>query len=199
MVKAIMDDSEQQFLEANIQAALAQKEITLADAIDVRKLAENNVDYASYMLSSRIDKRTRAAAQQAAQNSQDNTQAAIQAAQAKSQGDIQLEQVKAQLKSVEMTQQQEYLRELEILKSVNIIKSEIAKSMMAQPGATWQQLPPTILDGMGIVDQSEKQLMVHAIHEEQDLIAQQQQGEQAMAQQQQGQPEQAQQPQEQAA
>jgi F0F1-type ATP synthase epsilon subunit len=69
------------------------------------------------------------------------------------------------------------------LKGINIIKAEIAKSMMAQPGASWQQLPPVILDGMGIVDQSEKQVMIHAIHTQQDDDVQQTQAEQQQAQQ----------------
>jgi len=183
-IKTIIDDQAQQFLEANIGQALGQKEITLADAIDVRKLATIDVDYASYMLASRIAKRQREAQQMAAQNSQDNTQAAIAAAKAKSQGDIDLENLKANNKLKEIELQSEKDKEKEILKSVNLIKAEIAKSMLAQPGASWQQLPAPILDGMGIVDQSEKQIMVNSIHQKQEEMAAQQQAEQIAQQQQ---------------
>lgn len=182
-ITAIVDDQAQLFLEQNLQAAIAQKEITVADAMEVRKRAEIDVDYASYMLGARINRRAREARKEALENSQANTQQQVAAAQAKSQGDAQLEQLKHQNKMDELTATQKANMEMEILKSVGIIKAEIAKSLMAQPGATWKDLPPIIMDGMGIVDQSEKQLIIHAIHEEQDSEAAEAQA-QAQAQQQ---------------
>jgi hypothetical protein len=196
---AIVDDQAQMFLEQNLATALSQKEITVADAMEVRKRAEIDVDYASYMLGARINRRKREAAETAKQNSLDNTQAAEAAAQAKGLQDRQTIQFKHDLLMQEEDKKAEIQKELEILKSVGIIKAEIAKSLMAQPGATWKDLPPIIMDGMGIVDQSEKQLMVHAIHVEQeqdaaDAQAQAQQAQQQQMQQQQqqgqGQPQQ---------
>jgi len=184
-IKTIIDDQEQMFLEQNIAAALSQKEITLADAIDVRKLALIDADYASYMLAARIERRKQEQQKIAAQNSQDNTQAAIAAAQTKSQGEIQLETVRAQLKSAELDKQFEQAKELEILKSVNNIKQEIAKGVLAEPGKSIKDLPKEILDGIGIVDQSENMIMVNAIHQQQDAMMAQQQAAQAQAQQQQ--------------
>lgn len=198
---AIVDDQAQMFLEQNLATALSQKEITVADAMEVRKRAEIDVDYASYMLGARINKRAREARQEAKQNSIDNTQAANAAAQAKGEQDRQTIQFKAQIEIDVEAKKAENARELEVLKGINIIKAEIAKSLMAQPGATWKDLPPAIMDGMGIVDQTEKQLMVHAIHQQQEDDAQdaqqaQQQAQQqqsAMQQQAQGQPPQSQQ------
>lgn len=188
---AIVDDSAQLFLEQNLTDALKKKEITVADAMEVRKRASIDVDYASYMLGARINRRIREAAETAKQNSEDNTKAAEAAAQAKGDQDRQTMQFKHDLLMEEEKAKQENSKELEILKSVGIIKAEIAKSLMAQPGATWKDLPPIIMDGMGIVDQSEKQLIVHAIHTQQDEDAQQQQAQT----QQQAPPDQQQQPQ----
>lgn len=187
---AIVDDSAQMFLEQNIATALTQKEITVADAMEVRKRAAIDVDYATYMLGARINRRLREAKEQAKQNSIDNTQAANAAAQAKGEQDRATLQFKGNVEIDVEKQKGEIQKELEILKGINIVKAEIAKSLMAQPGATWKDLPPIIMDGMGIVDQSEKQLMVGAIHQQQEDDAQQDQSEQQQAQQQQqqGQP-----------
>jgi hypothetical protein len=196
----IVDDQAQMFLEQNLAAALTQKEITVADAMEVRKRAAIDVDYASYMLGARINRRQRELREEAKQNSDDNTKAAEAAAQAKGDQDRQTMQFKADLELRNEKEKADIQKEVEILKGINIIKAEIAKSMMAQPGATWKDLPPVILDGMGIVDQSEKQLMVHAIHSQQEDDAQQAQAEQQQQmqeaqqaqQQQQGQPDQSQ-------
>jgi ABC-type lipopolysaccharide export system ATPase subunit len=160
--------------------------------MEVRKRAEIDVDYASYMLGARINRRAREARAQALENSKANTEQQVAAANAKTDGDVKLEQLKHQNKMEELHTTQKNQQELEILKGINIIKAEIAKSLMAQPTATWKDLPPIIMDGMGIVDQSEKQTMIHAIHAQEDQDAlQQQQMEQAQQQQQmppQGQP-----------
>lgn len=183
-IKTILDDAAQQFLEANIQASLAQKEITLADAIDVRKLAEIDVDYASYMLSARIQRRQLEAAKQAAQNSKDNTDAAIAAAQAKSQGEMQLEGMKAEIKSAELDKTFEHQKELEILKSVNTIKQTVAQGILAEADKSFNDIPVWVFDGIGIVDQSSKQLMVSAVQQQEEAeIAQQQLEEQAILEQ----------------
>ena len=201
---AIVDDADQMFLESNLEAAIKKNQITVADAMEVRNRAKIDVKYASYFLGARINKREREAREEKQQDQKANTQAATEAAQAKGDQDRQTLQFKAQLEDSIEDKKAEHARELEVLKGINIIKAEIAKSLMAQPGAKWQDLPPAIMDGMGIVDQTEKQLMVHAIHDEQDAQqAQQQQMEQQQAQQaqqqQQGAPQQQNQPQEQQA
>lgn len=180
---AIVDDQANMFLEQNLATALSQKEITVADAMEVRKRAEIDVDYASYMLGARINRRAREAREQAKQNSDDNTKAAEAAAQAKGEQDRNTIQFKAQIEIEVDAKKAENARELEVLKGINIIKAEIAKSMMAQPGAKWQDLPPAIMDGMGIVDQTEKQLMVQAIHDQQEQAAQEAQQQQVPQQQ----------------
>lgn len=185
-IKAIIDDQAQQFLEGNIAAALTQKEITLADAIDVRKLAEIDVDYASYMLSARINRRTKEAAEQAKTNNEQNTQAAEAAAQAKGNQDRATEQFKHDLAMQRLKAEQDGTKEIEILKSVNEIKKTVAAGVIAEPDKSWKDVPQFVYDGIGIVDQTSNQIMVSAIQEQQDAqLAQQQQVEQAQMQQQQ--------------
>lgn len=182
-LEVILDDADQLFLEQNLQQAIAQKQITVADAMEVRDRAKVDVRYASYFLGARINRREREAQQRAIENTQANTQQAVAAAQAKGAEDKDLEVTKAQLKAAQSERDFQNQKELEILKSVNIIKGEIAKGLMSQPGAKYTDLPPIILDGVGIVDQSEKQLMVHAIHEEQDREMAEAQAQQMAAQQ----------------
>lgn len=184
-IKAIIDDSEQAFLEQNIAACLTQKEITLSDAIDVRKLAIIDVDYASYMLSARIKRRQKEAAAQALANSKQNTEQQVEAAKAKSDGLMELEQLKHSNKMAEMAQEQNNSKETEILKSVGILKAEVAKGVLAEPGKSWTDIPKFVFEGIGIVDHTEDMLMVGAIHDQQDNLQAQQQ--QDAAQQQQGQ------------
>lgn len=184
---AIVDDADQMFLESNLEAAIKKNQITVADAMEVRNRAKIDVKYASYFLGARINKREREAREEKAQDQQANTQAAAQAAQTKGEQDRETMQFKSDLELRNEREKANIQKEVEILKGINIIKAEIAKSMMAQPGANWKDLPPVILDGMGIVDQSEKQLMVHAIHtqQEQDEAAQQQEIQQTQQAQQQ--------------
>ncbi len=192
-IKAVLDDSGQQFLEANIASALTQKEITLADAIDVRKLSEIDVDYASYMLAARINRRKKEAIQQATLNNQENTQAAEAAAQSKGQQDRETEAFKSQLKMNELAATHENEKELAVLKSVNAIKEAVASGVIAEEGKSWQDVPTFVYDGMGVVDQTQKQIMVNAAHQQQEeAMAQQQQAmqqEQATQQQQMAPPE----------
>jgi hypothetical protein len=191
LIKVVNDDSEQQFLEQNIAQALSQNEIQLNDAIDVRRLAEIDVVYASYMLAARINRRKKELEQQARQNSIDNTQSAIAAAKAKSDGEMQLEQLKADNKAKEMAAQLENSKEIEILKFVGIAKAKIIEGILNDPTKTWKDIPQFVWDGLGIVDQTQKQIMVNAIHEMQDqeaAEAQAQQQAQLQAEQQQQQP-----------
>lgn len=198
-IKAIIDDNAQIRLQQQIDRAQDNQQIEPNDAIDVEEAAQSDIKYASYILAARINRRKKEAIQQATLNNQQNTEAATAAAQAKGEQERKTLQFKAQVEIDAEKQKGEIQKELEILKGINIVKAEIAKSLMAQPGATWKDLPPIIMDGMGLVDQSEKQIIAHSIHQEQDEAMQQQQAEQQQAQQEQIQPQQQAQPQEQQA
>ena len=90
-----MSDEDRVFLEQNIQASLAQKEIDLEDALAVRDLTD--IDQAQRLLVIRRKRRMAMMQQQAMQNMQAQSQANAQAAQATSQSRMQEMQMEAQI------------------------------------------------------------------------------------------------------
>ncbi len=177
-IKTVIGDADQNFLETNIQQALGQKEITLADAIDVREIAVTNAKYASYVLSQRIDKRAKQVQENAMQLAQQNTQAATAGAQAKTDGEMQLEQLKAEnlakQKAIELNSQ----LTLEQEKYAGILKSEIARAILSQPGATISQLPSFVFEGLPLqkmVDHANNLQYLQTLGEQQQYESAQQQ------------------------
>ena len=115
------DDEERSLLENNIQMAIQQKVIELADAIDIREI--KNIKLANQMLKIRRAKKLsndqamqQQNMQQQAQLNQQSAQAAAQADiqknQAITQNQVQLEQTKADLDSKKMLQEVEMKKEL---------------------------------------------------------------------------------------
>jgi hypothetical protein len=120
-IELMPDEEEKMMLENNIQMALQQQSIELADAIDIREI--RNVKLANQLLKIRRKKKAdRDQAiqlqnmQQQAQLNQQSAQAAAQAEvqknQAITQSQAQLEQVKAQLESQRMLQEVQLKKEL---------------------------------------------------------------------------------------
>ena len=115
------DDEERMMLENNIQMALQQQIIELADAIDIREI--KNIKLANQLLKIRrkrkLDKDQALQQQNMQMQSQMNQQAAqaaaqseVQKNQALTQSQAQLEQVKAQLESQRMMQEVQMKKEL---------------------------------------------------------------------------------------
>ena len=115
------DEEEKAMLENNIQMALQQQIIELADAIDVREI--KNVKLANQLLKIRRKKKLDKDQQNQQKNMEQQSQLNQQAAQAASQAEIQknqaitasqseLEQLKAQLASQKMTQEVQHKKEL---------------------------------------------------------------------------------------
>jgi len=115
------DEEEKQMLENNIQMALQQQLIELADAIDLREI--KNVKLANQLLKIRRAKKLEKDQEVQQQNIQAQSQANQEATQAKSQadmqanqqkleGEIQLEQAKAELKAKQLQQEMMLKKEL---------------------------------------------------------------------------------------
>jgi hypothetical protein len=115
------DDEEKAMLENNIQMALQQQMIELADAIDLRDI--KNIKLANQLLKLRREKKLAKDQQMQQQNIQAQSQANIQAQQAsaqlevqkeqaKAQAEAQLEQMKAQLEAQKQAQEVQYKKEL---------------------------------------------------------------------------------------
>jgi len=122
-----MEEAERQYLEQNLQAALAQKEIDLEDAIAVRQLKD--INQAERLLVVRRKKRIAQQQQSAMQNSQQQAEIQQQSAQAASEARQQEMQMEAQLKAQEMQLKAQLEAQLEEVKhgfrkEIEIIKAE---------------------------------------------------------------------------
>jgi len=121
-----MEDVEKQYLEQNIQVALAQKELDIEDAIAIRQLKD--INQAERLLVVRRSKRIARNQQMAQQNSmvqaQIQQQSSAQASQSRQQ-ELQLEaqleaqkmQMKAQLEMQMETLKHEFRKEVELIRA----------------------------------------------------------------------------------
>jgi len=120
-IELMPDEEEKQMLENNIQMALQQKLIELADAIDLREI--KNIKLANQLLKIRREKKIEKDQKLQERNMQMQSKTNQQAAQAKSQadmqanqqkvqGEIQLEQTKAELKIQQLQQELQMKKEL---------------------------------------------------------------------------------------
>jgi hypothetical protein len=194
-IEAVLDDTAQAILQERINIALGNKEISLQDALQVEELSQTNVKYASYLLAARQKKREKQRIKEAQLNSQSNTEAAIAAAQAKSDGEMQVIQLKNDLEAKRENDRLESMKIEEITKYSSILKIELMKALFAQ-GKTVEQMPSMIFDGIGLVDKTNKQMLMEelaenereaqqmaqqmAAEEQQAMMQQQQEGQQMM-------------------
>jgi hypothetical protein len=199
-IEAVLDDTAQAILQERINIALNNKEITLQDALQVEELSQTNVKYASYLLAARQKKREKQRMKEAQINSQSNTEAAIAAAKAKSDGEMQVIQLKNDLEKDRESEKLEAMKIEEITKYSSILKIELMKALFAQ-GKTIEQMPSMIFDGIGLVDKTNKQLLMEELAEsearaaemeqqaaaEEEQMMMQQQQEQGMMQEEMGQ------------
>jgi len=120
-IELMPDEEEKAMLENNIQMALQQQIIELADAIDLREI--KNVKLANQLLKLRREKKLQKDQMMQQQNMQMQAQTNMQTQQAaaelevqkemaKSQAEAQLEQMKAQLDAQRQAQEVEYKKEL---------------------------------------------------------------------------------------
>jgi hypothetical protein len=118
-----MNETDEAYLEANIQASLAQKEIDLEDAIAIRRLKD--VDQAEMLLIVRRKKRVRQNSELAAQNSQLQAQANQETTMVASQAKIQELQTQAQLEAQKI--QLEMQAKAQLLQTEYALKMELAR------------------------------------------------------------------------
>jgi hypothetical protein len=184
-IEATIDDREKEMLEQNIQQALAQKSIELEDAIEIRML--DNPKAANYYLVSAQKKRRKLRMEESRQNSEMQMQQAVQAAESKAQGELQLEQAKAQFKLQQYQEELENEKEKETLKYFNILRVKTLEKLLEQ-GLSIEEMPSFIFDGIDGVVQTQKQILLEELQEQQQRASMEEQAameeEQALAQQQ---------------
>ncbi len=147
-IRTIIGDSDSQFLEKNIEVALEQQTITLADAIEVRDIAVTNTKWASVVLAQRLDKRAKQKQTDAMALSQQNTQSAVAGAQAKTQGELQVIQAQSEKEAAKDLRDRESQLLLEEQKFLGILKAQIAQSILAKPDAKMSDIPTFVFEGL---------------------------------------------------
>jgi hypothetical protein len=148
MILAVIDDKQQQQLDNDINQALAQKIIEFHDAVDIRRIAQTDLKYSSYLMASRIKRRKKEAQEAARQNSEAEMRSNQAAAQTKSQGDTQLEMVKHQNKMAEQKQQQDDSIAMEHEKFFGILKADISKAILSKEGSSMKDIPTWVFEGL---------------------------------------------------
>lgn len=116
-----MSDEDRMFLEQNLQASLAQKEIDVEDAMAVRQVKD--VDQAQRLLVVRRKRRLKAAQQQQQQMMQQQAQLNQQSAQAASQAKMQELQMEAQLEAQKLQLKGQV--EVQVAAALHQMKKEI--------------------------------------------------------------------------
>lgn len=188
-IEVVLNDEEFKQLNVDINQSLAQKEITLADAIDCRRLAKINLKYASYVLASRIQKRERAMSKAKMEESRAILEGNTAAAEAKTRGEMEIEDFKhrnaMELKKLDL----EDFKEREIMKYSGILKAGIATALLAKEGMTEADLPDYLFEGLDLVARTQKEVMAKDIADNEQAMMEEEQmrmeEEQAMQQEQQ--------------
>ena len=121
-----MEEIEKQYLEQNIQASLAQKELDIEDAIAIRQLKD--VNQAERLLIVRRKKRMARNQQIAQQNVQAQSQAQIQSTQAASQAKQQEMQMQAQLDAQSLQLKSQLEAQMEVLRHEHRKEIEMLKA-----------------------------------------------------------------------
>lgn len=166
-----LNDRDRQYLEQNIQIALAQKEIDLEDAIAVRGIKD--VEQAERLLV--IRRKKRIAMQQSMQqaNIQAQAQANAQASQASAQAEIQKEQAIAQIDMQKA--QMEFEMKAQLAQLEHQMRMEL-ENLRGQYGITEQQIESNVKNNAESMKENRKDDRVKKQAIEQSKLISQRQG-----------------------
>lgn len=182
-IQAVIDDAYTQVLNQRIDLALAQGSITVQDSIELDMI--DNPRYKAVMLANRTKQKMEADMEQARRNAQYNTEQATAAANAKGEQDLRFLQLQHQ-NNIEMQEAKNQSMELqEQFKFNGILKAKIVDVVFSKPGATIEDVPSFVWDGLNITNDLQKQQMLAAMQQMAMEQQEEQQEEQAQMQQQQ--------------
>jgi lambda repressor-like predicted transcriptional regulator len=184
-IESALDAVDQQRWDKRIEIALANKEITLADVAELELI--DDVTYRSFMLAQKAKDKVQQDMAINKANSENNTQQAIAAADTtgKHAMDLETAQHKNKLEQLQVEQAGEGKKQA--YQFSGELKNTVAKAILTNPTATIDSIPAFIWEGLGIIEQSQKQLMVDSLQaqamQKQAAMAQMQQEQVAQAQQ----------------
>lgn len=171
-VMSDLNDRDRQYLEQNIQIALAQKEIDLEDAIAIRNVKD--VDQAERLLVIRRKKRIKQQQEINLQNIQAQSQANAQAAQASMQAEVQKEQAMAQLDM--QKKQMEFEMKAQLAQLEHQMRLEI-EQLRGEYGIAEQQVESRVKNSVDVMKEDRKDERVKKQAVEQSKLISQRQGE----------------------
>jgi hypothetical protein len=177
-IEAVVDDAEMQKLNNRIDIALANKEITIQDAIELDLI--ENLKYKAVMLATRAKRKFEMDTKKAELNSQQNTQQAIAAAQETGKQSLALEAQQHSNRIDLLSKQTEASEVSENFKFAGILKGKIVDAILSKPGSTINDIPDFVWTGLNITTDAQKQVMLAAM---QSLAMQNQQMQMAQQQQ----------------
>lgn len=160
-IELTLDAVEKMRWDNMVQIALTNNQITIADQAKLEMI--DDFTYRTFMLGQYVKDNQDLQRQMAKENSDGNTQAAIAAAQAKGQADMEVEALKNKNRLMEIQAESDGMLKKESYSFATNLKIKVAEKLLSDPGVTVDALPDFIWENLGVIDASQKQLLVNSI------------------------------------
>lgn len=160
-LEVALDSADQEKWDRRVEIALEQGQIGL-DAVALLDMIDDPT-YRSFMLAQYVKDKQAKDQEIAAQNSANNVAQAKAAGEVKNQGDMDLEKQSHQNKMDQLQKQQEGQAQKQTMEFSGILKAKIADAILSQPGATIEQIPSFVWEGLGVTEEAQKQTMLLAM------------------------------------
>lgn len=179
-IEVVLDKADQEKWDRRIEIALEQGQIGLEAVAELELI--DDPTYRSFLLAQYAKQKKADDAQQAKENTENNLQQAKAAADAKGQHDLSLEQQAHANKLAQMQKEQDTMVMKQSLEWAGVMREKVVSAILEKPEATIKDVPPSFWQGLGIVDETEKQTMftyLQQMAQAKALAAQQAQQQQA--------------------
>jgi hypothetical protein len=184
-IELTLDAADQARWDKRAEIALANKEITLADLAELEMI--DDLTYRSFMLAQKAKDKFDRDMQINEANTKNNTEQAIAAAQAKGKADLDLAIAQHANKMEEIRTEGDNASKKASYDFAGNLKIKVADAMLANPGATVESLPDFIWESLGLIDASQKQMLIDSMQaaaiRKEAAMQQMQQAQEAQAQQ----------------
>lgn len=163
-IDVVLDKVDQEKWDRRVEIALEQGQITL-DAVAELDLIDDPT-YRSFLLAQYAKQKKADDSEAAKENTQNNLEQAKAAAQTKGQQDMALEQQSHQNKIEQMQQQGTNEGVKATYTWAGILKEKVADAILVKPDAKISDIPPFFWEGLGIIEESQKQLVMQAMQQQ---------------------------------
>lgn len=160
-IEAALDEVDQARWDKRAEIALANKEITLADLAELEMI--DDVTYRSFMLAQKAKEKVERDMAINKANTENNTQQAVAAANVTGQHAMNLEDAQHKNKLEQLQVEQNGEAKKQAYQFSSDLKNNVAKAILANPMAKVSDVPQFIWDGLGIIEESQKQTMLDSL------------------------------------